>query len=299
MAKQFGLGRGLDALMPEPPLPESGAQAGAPLSLPLGRLRPNPDQPRRDFPQESLSELADSIREHGIIQPILVEEDGAGGYLIVAGERRWRAAQMAGLREVPVILRAYTDKDRLEVAIIENIQREDLNPVEEAEAYRRLMELSGAPQEEVAKRVGKNRSTVANALRLLKLPPECLESLRQGELSPGHARAILAVVNPADQEILRRRIAEQGLSVRQAEDQARALNAGQRAASPKAGKAGARTSASGSVDIADLEQRLIQTLGTKVRLAGSASKGRIVIEYYSRDELDRLIETLLPGSGGT
>jgi len=286
VAKQHGLGRGLGALIPESADQASGDRFAS--TVPLGRIRPNPNQPRKDFDQAALKELADSISVHGVIQPIIAEDDGSGGYVIIAGERRWRASQMAGLREVPVIVRKVSEPERLEMALIENIQREDLNPLEEAHAYKALMELSGAAQDEIAKKVGKDRSTVANAIRLLKLPAECQEGLRDGSLSAGHARALLSVVNPADQAVLRKRIVEDGLSVRQAEEEARELNAGKRAA----GKASAKKTPAKRkpVDIADVEQRLIARLGTKVSISGGAKKGKIVIEYYSSEDLDRVLE---------
>jgi len=287
VAKTHGLGRGLGALIPESEDRADGDKLA--LFVPVGKLKPNPRQPRKDFDAASLAELADSIRGHGVIQPIIAEDDGSGGYAIIAGERRWRASQMAGLREVPVIVRKVSEPERLEMALIENIQREDLNPLEEAQAYKALMELSGAAQEEIAKKVGKDRSTVANALRLLKLPAECMEGLRDGRLSAGHARAILAIVNPADQIVLMRRIEKGGLSVRQAEEEARGLNGGKRAA----GKAGGAKKPAGKkkpVALADVEQRLISRLGTKVSIQGSAAKGKIVVEYYSQEDLDRILE---------
>lgn len=290
MAKQqHGLGRGLGALIPEtiPGIQEIGTGQNVPQSMPIGKIRANPKQPRKEFSQESLDELASSIREHGIIQPILVEEDADEGYRIVAGERRWRAAQIAGLREIPVLIKSFTDQQRLEISLIENIQREDLNPVEEAHAYRNLMEITGLAQEEVARRVGKNRSTVANALRLLKLPDDMLAGLRDGSLTAGHARAVLAVVNPADQEVLFQRICADGLSVRQAEEMSRQLNSGQR------GKAGVEKAASKSQylppEIRAVQQRLIDALGTKVSVGGNGKKGKIVIDYYSADDLDRIL----------
>lgn len=289
MAKQqHGLGRGLGALIPDtiPGIQEIGTGQNVPQSMPIGKIRGNPKQPRKEFSQESLDELAASVREHGIIQPILVEEDG-DGYMIVAGERRWRAAQIAGLREIPVLIKSFTDQQRLEISLIENIQREDLNPVEEAHAYRNLMEITGLAQEEVARRVGKNRSTVANALRLLKLPEDMLAGLRDGSLTAGHARAVLAVVNPADQEVLFRRILADGLSVRQAEEMSKQLNSGQR------GKASAEKPAANAPqlppEIRAVQQKLIDALGTKVVVGGNGKKGKIVIEYYSPDDLDRIL----------
>ncbi|MDR3343164.1 MAG: ParB/RepB/Spo0J family partition protein, partial [Treponema sp.] len=186
MSPKHGLGKGLDALLP---LSGEGASqdkaAGGAVTLPLEKLRANPSQPRRYFDDASLGELADSIREHGIIQPIIAEDVGDGTYRIVAGERRSRAAALAGLSEVPALIRNYTDEKRMEVSLIENVQRADLTPIEEAAAYKRLMELTGLSQDKVAAKVGKNRSTVTNALRLLKLPPVMQECLEQGKLSAG------------------------------------------------------------------------------------------------------------------
>ena len=291
MAKQqHGLGRGLGALIPDtiPGIQEIGTGQGAPVTVAIGKIRANPKQPRKDFSKESLDELADSIREHGIIQPILVEESSPDGYMIVAGERRWRAAQIAGLRDVPVLVKAFTDQQRLEISLIENIQREDLNPVEEAHAYRNLMEITGLAQEEVARRVGKNRSTVANALRLLKLPDDMLVALRDGSLTAGHARAVLAVVNPADQEVLFNRVRADGLSVRQAEEMSKQLNGGMRA---KAASTAPEASAPAlRPEVREIQQRLIDALGTKVSVSGDGTKGKVVIDYYSPDDLERILE---------
>ena len=245
MAKISGLGRGLNALLDESEqetrdnAPEA-VRAGSELFVDPSLLKPNPHQPRREFDEEALKELADSIREHGIIQPIIAEEAGDGTYFIIAGERRTRAARLAGLLTVPVILKKFSEERKLEVALIENIQRENLNPIEEAEAYHQLMTMGNLSQEETAARVGKNRSTVANALRLLKLPEDIRSSLSTGQISPGHARAILSIMNPADQRILFGRIVGNGLSVREAERMAAELNGGSRAAK-KAASAGRRS----------------------------------------------------------
>jgi ParB family chromosome partitioning protein len=268
---------------------EIGSGQNTPVTIPLGKILPNPRQPRKEFTEESLDELAESIRQHGIIQPILVEMHGPDQYMIVAGERRWRAAQKAGLREAPVIVKNFTEQERLEIALIENIQREDLNAIDEANAYKNLMEVTGLGQEEIAKRVGKNRSTVANALRLLKLPPEVQTALRQGQLSAGHARTVLAVVNPADQVLLFNRIMDNGLSVRQAEEMSKDLNAGKRSTS--APLENPIKSPNGKPpEIEAAEQRLITALGTKVTISGDGKKGKVTIEYYSTDDLERLLE---------
>ncbi|GHU97279.1 chromosome partitioning protein ParB [Spirochaetia bacterium] len=312
MAPKQRLGKGLDALFPLDeqeafPIGELsrlpagsdrdaggvGSTAGGAAALvsgehmlPLDRLIANPNQPRKRFDEDSLRELADSIREHGIIQPILAEDAGDGTYIIIAGERRYRAARMAGLTEVPILVRAYSDEKRMEVSLIENIQRSDLNPIEEASAYRQLMELTGLSQDEVAARVGKNRSTVANTLRLLKLPPPITAALAQGELSPGHGRALLAVNESADQETLFREILARGLSVRETEKRAAAFSA----PPDDAGRAGAGKKR--DPELAAIEERFIKALGTKVVITGDFSGGSIRVDYYSMEDLERLLEIL-------
>ena len=315
MAKKSALGKGIDALIEESPslstlgnisdlntpsqqqaetgssqvaasLPEGiTLEEDGSLSLEVSRLVPNPHQPRKEFKEEALQELADSIREHGIIQPVTVEDAGNGQFYIIAGERRTRAARLAGLARIPVQLKKYSDQRKLEVALIENIQRADLNPIEEAVAYQKLMEMSQLNQEELAQRVGKNRSTVANALRLLKLPQDMQSALETGAITSGHARALLSVNDAADQRILFGRITGSGLSVREAEQQAAELNGGGRikAAEKKPAKEPSR-----DPDLAALEQQYIEVFGTKVSIKGSLDKGSIIIEYFSRDDLDRL-----------
>ncbi len=287
MAKQFGLGKGLGALIPDSEFEDLPVGEGV-RTLSLARLKPNPDQPRRSFPEESLAELASSIKTHGLIQPIVVEEAGDGSYLIVAGERRFRAAAMAGLSEAPVIVRAFSPEKRLEIALIENVQREDLNPVEEAEAYRSLMAMGGRSQEEVADVVGKSRSAVANSLRLLKLPEPILASLRSGDLSAGHAKALLGVIDPGRRELLFARIVAEGISVREAEAAAQELN------SPRLGevKRSPRARKPKEPEIREVEERLIEALGTKVSVSGDGKKGTISIEYYSLEDLERILDVL-------
>jgi len=292
VAKQFGLGKGLGALIPEPePVPLSGgvgdeARDGV-LRLPLGKLRPNPDQPRKSFSEEAIAQLADSLKRHGVIQPILAEDAGDGSYLIVAGERRYRAAEIAGLREVPVLVRSFSPERRLEIALIENIQREDLNPVDEAEAYRALMAMGDRSQEDVADVVGKSRSAVANSLRLLHLPEPMLAALRGGSLSAGHARAILMVSGPAERERLFARILGEGISVREAESAAQDLNGRGRAKHPEI-----KTTRAQDPEIRKAEELLIGSLGTKVSIKGDARRGTIAIEYYSLDDLERILDVL-------
>ncbi|HUX39673.1 MAG TPA: ParB/RepB/Spo0J family partition protein [Rectinemataceae bacterium] len=331
-ARTFGLGKGLSALIPdpepvpieEPPRPASDARdmpvstqtgglenatesaspktggdsaaSGGILRVLLGRIEPNPDQPRKTFSEDSIAELADSIRRNGLIQPIIVEGLGDGRYRIVAGERRWRAAQVAALKEIPVIVRSFSPEKRLEIALIENVQREDLNPVEEAEAYRGIMELTGCTQEEVADKVGKSRPAIANALRLLKLGPSPLAALRDGSITPGHARALLAVADPSDRELLFARVIAEELSVRQAEAAALEFGAGKRprvAAAP--GDDGHHGEGRRVAEIVEAEQRLIEAFGTKVSIRGDLQKGIIAIEYYSMDDLGRILEAARVG----
>jgi ParB family chromosome partitioning protein len=311
VAKKGGLGRGLDALMAESSEIEQeneklrqqfAGSSAVPSSLPAGietdengglwldpdLLKPNPQQPRQHFPEDSLQELAESVREHGIVQPILVEDAGDGTFYIIAGERRTRAARMAGLKKVPVQLRRYNDQRKLEIALIENIQRSDLDPIEEAKAYYHIMELGGLSQEEAAKRVGKKRSTVANALRLLKLPEDMQSSLVKGEITAGHARALLSVENQSDRRELFGRIIGSGLSVRETEQQAAEYNAGKPVKEKKKKNKPTR-----DPDLAALEQKFIEALGTKVSLKGDLTHGSLVVDYFSREDLDRLYNIIL------
>jgi len=287
------LGKGLEALIPEsaqdPQGPSGEGSGGAGIRMaPVARLTPCADQPRKRFDDRSIAELAESIKRHGVIQPLVVEDDGSGGYRIIAGERRWRASTAAGLSEVPVIVKEYGREKRLEVALVENVQREDLNPVDEAEAYRQLMEATGLTQDQVAERVGKSRPAVANALRLLGLPSDAMEALRSGAISAGHARAILSAVNPADRHVLLKRAVEDGISVREAEALASSYNKGGRGSEPRRAKKAAPEHRAVDPELAALEQGLIGRLGTKVAIRGDASRGSIVIEYFSMDDLDRV-----------
>ncbi|MDR2897967.1 MAG: ParB/RepB/Spo0J family partition protein [Spirochaetaceae bacterium] len=301
MAKRV-LGKGLGALLSEDEPDSSHQQYESPsvdtkttgeLLVDITLLKPNPQQPRYEFDPDALQELAESIREHGIIQPVLAEQIDDGTYYIIAGERRTRAARIAGLTHIPVLLKRYSDERKLEIALIENIQRENLSPVEEARAYKRLMEMSSLTQEEAAARVGKNRSTVANALRLLKLPEDMLSAISSGQITAGHARALLSVENSADQRVLFGRILGSGMSVREAERNASELNNGSRAASASKKKASSQPRK--DTQFASIEQELIDFLGTKAIIKGSLERGTIQIEYYSRDDLDRLY-AILTGS---
>ncbi len=305
MAKK-GLGKGLGALLAEadtgvekaPAKKVSTKEKTASVKdsssqdfyVDIELLKPNPHQPRTEFDEEALQELSDSIKEHGLIQAVLVEEVGDGTYYIIAGERRTRASKLAGLKQLPVRVQKFSEQKKLEVALIENIQRENLNAIEEARAYHNLMKLANITQDEVAKRVGKNRSTVANALRLLKLPDDMQKALLDGSLSAGHARAVLSVINPSDQRILFARIIGAGLSVRDSENQASEMNAGKKELKTK--KKAAKVSKV-DADYAFLENQLIEALSTKVSLNGNFDKGSIVIEYFSRDDLDRIYERLM------
>lgn len=250
-------------------------------------LKPNPHQPRQIFDDDALNELAASIREHGVVQPIVIEDAGDGTFFIIAGERRTRASILAEQKKVPVQLRKFNDEKKLEIALIENIQRSDLNPIEEAQAYYNLMQLGGLNQDEVAKKVGKGRPTVANALRLLKLPEDMQNSLIVGQITAGHARALLSVLNPADQRVLFNRIIGESISVRETENTAIQLNEGSRATMPKNP---ATIKPKKDADVAALEQKFIEALGTKVQMKGSLEKGSLVVEYFSRADLDRLYE---------
>ena len=288
MAEKRGLGRGLSALIGDPIAPEGDASAERAASLapdrdvPIESVHPNPDQPRRDFDRGELEDLANSIRSRGILQPLLVRAAGdAGQYQIVAGERRWRAAQLAQLHQVPVIVRDYNDEEVLEIAIIENVQRSDLNPVEEAAGYRQLIERFGHTQDQLAKALSKSRSHIANQMRLLALPEPVLDMLRRGELSAGHARAIITAPDPVR---LAREIVKSGLSVRQAEKLARP------AAAPKPGAAAKRPEK--SADTVALEGDLSASLGMKVSIDHDGPGGRVTIRYSSLDDLDRLCQSL-------
>jgi len=288
VARKQALGRGLRALIPDTPKARSGL-----TSVPVGAIRPNPGQPRTRFEPEALEALAASIREHGILQPLLVSEAGeAGGYVLIAGERRLRAAKMAGLETVPVVIRERLGRrEEIELALVENLQRRDLSPLEEARAYEQLRVELGMTQAEIAERVGVDRSTVANALRLLKLPEPVRALVEAGRLTAGHARAILAL--PEDErEAWAVRAAETGMSVRELERRAaEARDAGR----PKARRA--RPAPDPNVRAA--EDRLALRLGARVRIEPRRRGGRIVITCGTAEALQRVYETLMGGSDGT
>ncbi len=292
---KFGLGKGLGALIPEHQQyfdsSKGSAEVGPVITIvPLSRLRPNPDQPRKTFPDSSIEELAESIRRHGLLQPIIAEPSG-DDFVIVAGERRFRAAVKAGLDEVPVIVRAVSSEKRLQLSLIENIQREDLNPMEEAMAYQSLMDLAGSTQEQVAEAVGKNRSTVANALRLLRLPEPMQAAVRDGRISAGHARSLLAVTDETTRRALFEKILAAGLSVRQTELAVQELSESRKIAR-KQPKAAGSAQESLDPDLRAIQELLIERLGTKVSIRGDMAKGSIHVEYYSQDDLQRILDAV-------
>lgn len=282
MAKQKGLGKGLGALLSDyTPVQE---QEGSLRQLPVQKVEPNPLQPRREFDQEALEALADSISEHGMLQPLTVRELPSGYFQIIAGERRWRAARLAGLSEVPALVIEADDRKTMELALIENLQREDLNPVEEALGYDSLMKDYGLTQEEAARRVGKSRPAVANALRLLNLEEELLELVRASKLSPGHARAVLSVKDPAKRREAAQKIMALDLSVRQAELLCRNLS---REPKPEQPEKPLR------VDyVAECEKQLSSHLGRGVKIVTGKRKGRFELEFYGPEDLQLLYEAL-------
>lgn len=274
-----GLGKGLGALLGD----FSEAPEKSVSTVDIYALDTNAEQPRKNFDQARLQELADSIERHGLVQPIVVRKNGAR-YTIVAGERRYRAARMAGLKEVPVVVRDMDDGQVMEIALIENLQREDLNPIEEATGIRFLMDECDLTQEEVAERLCKSRPAVANSLRLLNLPPSVQDMLRARRIQAGHARTLVALGDPALQERLAMEIAQSGMSVRGAEARARVLMAGKRK----------QKHFEKAADICAAQDRFRERLGTKVTIVGSEKKGKIVIEYYSAEDLQNIYEILLP-----
>ncbi len=282
MARKGGLGKGLDALIPGS---HPQASEGEILSISIDEIQPNPHQPRQDIHEDSLAELALSIREHGILQPLVVtQEPGVSGYTLIAGERRLRAARMAGLAAVPVIVRLASEQQRLELALIENIQRADLAPLETAEAYQVLSEEFNLSHEEIAERVGKSRVAVTNTLRLLKLPENVRAALASQKISEGHARALLQLSSPQAQTAVLQMILDRGLNVRQTEELVRKY-AGERP--PR------RILHPPSPEIQALEERLRKRLGTKVSLRHGKKGGSLVIRYYSDEELNNLVTQLL------
>jgi len=270
------LGKGLEAL-----LPEKGDEV---IFIEINKIIPNRNQPRKIFRDDALNELATSIKEKGVLQPVIVSRAGDGSFNLIAGERRWRASTIAGLKKIPALIKDVSSQDSVEIALIENIQREELNPVETAEAFNKLLKDFSLTQEVLSERVGKDRATIANYLRILKLPDDIKKYLYDSQLSLGHAKALLAIDNKQKQIKAAREIISKGLSVRATEALVKKLSETKEPAKKKKDK---------SPEVADLEDRLIKSLGTKVKIHHKKKSGKIEIEYYSLDELDRLLEILL------
>ncbi len=284
MAMQKGLGKGLGALLGD--FSEVSSEKSPYQLLPIYKVEPNPDQPRRDFDEDELQSLSDSIAEHGVVQPLTVRELPGGYYQIIAGERRWRAARMANLSEIPAVIIEADDKKAMELALIENLQRQDLNPVEEALGYRSLMSDYGLTQEEAAQRVGKSRPTVTNALRLLNLCPEVLEAVRKGALSAGHARAVLSIKSEKKQQEAAQKICALDLSVRQAELLCKNISK-----EPSTIK---KPEANLAVDyVAECEKSLSKHLGRGVRIINGKRKGKFELEFYGQEDLQALLDLLM------
>ena len=283
MASNKGLGRGLGALLGDFDEP---AAADVPYKLlPIHKVEPNPDQPRKDFDEEELQALSDSIATHGVVQPLTVRLLDSGYYQIIAGERRWRAARLANLKEIPAVIIQADDKKVMELALIENLQRQDLNPVEEALGYQSLMADYGLTQEEVAKQVGKSRPAVANALRLLTLCPDVLEQVRTGDLSAGHARAVLMLKTEKQQKEAAQKIVALGLSVRQAELLCKNI---------AKGPTGSQQTITLAVDyVAECEKSLSKQLGRGVKIVNGKRKGRFELEFYGQEDLQNLLDALM------
>ena len=278
---ELGLGRGLNALLGDPVLQNQGEGS---VSLPISQVEPGLNQPRKRFDPDSLSELADSIRIHGVIQPLTVRRLSSGYYQIIAGERRWRAAKEAGLDEIPAVIIEADDRKVMELGLIENLQREDLNPAEEARVYQTLMAEYGLTQEQVAQRMGKSRPAVTNALRLLNLPEDLMALVEDGSLSAGHARALLGAPNQTLQRQAAKAVSEKGLSVRQTEALVKALQ--------KEKKEKPQEDNVLSIYLADIEKNLGSQLGRKVHIQHKGKKGKVELEYYSEDDLDALLRLL-------
>lgn len=269
----MALGKGLEALIP--------AKGEEVIYLDVDKIFPGEEQPRKEFKEESLKELANSIKEKGVLQPIIVSRVSDGTFKIIAGERRWRAATIAGLTKIPALIKDFERRDSLEVSLIENIQRENLNPIEMAEAFNKLVNEFNITQDELSAKIGKDRATIANYLRLLKLPEEIKSLISDGALTVGHAKAILSIEGRANQIEIAKRISQKGLSVREAENLVKKYTRKTKIKKTK------------DPQISLLEQDLIRTLGTKVKILHKGKRGRIEIEYYSLEELDRLLDILL------
>lgn len=290
--KKTGLGRGLNTLIPSAPAKDTESekiikkdeQIKSEIMVPILKVEPNPDQPRRQFDEDSLQELADSIKQYGILQPLIVKKH-ENFYEIIAGERRWRAAKLAGLKEVPVLIRDYAENEIVEIALIENIQREDLNPIEEALAYKRLMEEFSLKQDQVASKVSKSRAAITNSLRLLKLDQRVQNLLSEEMITTGHARALLAINDSDQQYEIAMKVFDEKLSVREIEKLVKQMSK-QKEETPR------EENKVHEYLFASMEESLKQALGSKVNIKNKNNKGRIEIEYYSKEELDRLVDML-------
>lgn len=281
MKSKRGLGKGLQALIPE----DQNTSSHGVSRLPIDDVFPNKNQPRTTFDKEKLEELASSIKEHGVIQPIVVSKEG-DGYMIIAGERRWRASKMAGLKEVPAVVMSVTEMQIMEFALIENLQREDLNEIEAATAYRELMDRFQLTQQDIAQRLGKSRTSIANTLRLLNLPGAIQKLIESGDITPGHGRCLLSLEGEARDSLLQHIIRDQ-LSVREAEKMVRVLKKKSKKSKPQK-----EVTSLDVLILQDLEARLQHALGTKVAIHEKNSKGKIEIEFYSNDDLERIMELL-------
>ncbi len=292
MAKKTSLGKGLSSLIPNrinkvgntPLKKRNFADSHEVVKIPVGNIKPNPNQPRRYFDEDSLKELAESIKEHGVIQPILVTKINDNEYELIAGDRRLQASKLAGLEEIPAIVRLATAQQKLELAIVENIQRHNLNPIEEAKAYQRLHNEFQLTQEEIAKKTGKNRSTIANTMRLLELPVEIQRGIIEEKITEGHARAILGLENPEKQRALYDLILKNNLTVRAAEEKVREITV----------HSHKRRVSARAVDpyLQDLEDRIQQKLGTKVQIRKKGNSGKVIIDFYSQEEFEKIIKLL-------
>lgn len=281
----MALGKGLDALLGDSTLQ---AQSGGSVTLPIAQVEPGLNQPRKHFDEEALSDLSESIRQHGILQPLTVRRLASGYYQIIAGERRWRAARMAGLTEVPAMIVEADDRKVMELGLIENLQREDLNPVEEAMGYRALIKEYGLTQEEVSQRVSKSRSTVANAMRLLMLPQEVQWLIEQGNLTAGHGRSLLPLANPEVQISIADEIIRKNLSVREVEDRVRHIR-GEDYETPQHSKEDGPTQ---QIYYRDAELQLTANLGRKVTIVPGRKRGKVILEYYDQADLNELLGAL-------
>ena len=296
MGRRSGLGKGLGALIPAT---ERLEDADAALrELPISEIQPNSFQPRGHFDEEALVSLADSIQIVGVLQPILVRQSGPQQYELIAGERRWRAARRAGLQTIPAIVRPTEDVRSLEQALVENLHREDLSPLEEAAAYQQLVEQFGHTQEEVARRVGKSRSSVANTVRLLHLPPSIQRLLADGQITAGHARALLGTPDRAFQESLARQIVAEGLTVRAVEEQVR-IHQGESEPEPAAAEREPKVAAVRPAALLELEDLLSAHLDTKVQVSMGAKRGRVVVDFATLEDLERIYRVIVEGREAT